>query len=125
MKNHNILAGVGAGLLLLTAVGGAQTPTVPQIQLAVRRPQPGLRFKGEVVHADMGSIIVRDRKNERVIRTFSYSEKAREQMETIMARGGFQFGDKVEIRYEERRDVALEIRGGPSRSTGVKLLHAE
>jgi hypothetical protein len=96
----------------------------PQFQLAAKVPKSGLRFKGEVLHADMGSMTVRDRQNWRVVRTFSYSEKVRGQMQKIIDGGGFQYGDKVDIRYDANHDVALELRGRPAKS-GRTLLHAE
>lgn len=74
------------------------------------------KFKGEVLHANAVQITVRSRENARVVRTFSLSPKMREQMQKIIARGGYQYGDKVEVRYEAGRDLAIKIKGKPSRS---------
>lgn len=103
----------------IAACGGtarAQVSEAPPIRVKVKVPKarPG-RFKGEVLHADSVSMMVRDRKDPRFIRTFTYSPKVKEQMDKIIARGGYQYGDKVEIRYQTGQDVALAIKGRPSK----------
>lgn len=101
----------------IAACGGtarAQVSEAPPIRVKVKVPRPE-RFKGEVLHADSISMMVRDRRDPRFVRTFTYSPKVREQMEKIIARGGYQYGDKVEIRYQAGQDVALAIKGRPSK----------
>ena len=73
-------------------------------------------FDGQVVRADADHIIVRRRDDPRFIRTFSYSPEVRKKMATILERGGYQYGDRVKIRYQTGKDVALAIRGKPSNS---------
>jgi hypothetical protein len=36
-------------------------------------------------------------------------------MQKLLDRGGYQYGDKVEIQHEAGSDVALQIKGKPSR----------
>ncbi|MCL6565819.1 MAG: hypothetical protein K6U09_05275 [Acidobacteriia bacterium] len=71
-------------------------------------------FRGEVIHADAQRIVVRSRENPRIVRTFTYAPALKNKMEALHARGGFQFGDRVQIRHEAGRDVALAIKGKPS-----------
>jgi len=101
----------------IAACGGtacAQVSEAPPIRVKGKAPRSE-RFKGEVLHADSISMMVRDRKDPRFIRTFTYSPKVKEQMGKIIARGGYQYGDKVEIRYQAGQDVALAIKGRPSK----------
>jgi hypothetical protein len=94
----------------------AQMATTPPIVVKTKTPRNNQsRFKGEVLHADAIAIIVRDRKDPRLIRTFTYSVKVKEQMEQILANGGYQYGDRVVIRYENGKDEALAISGRPSK----------
>jgi len=73
-------------------------------------------LKGEVIHADAQSIIVSEPDNERMIHTFTISPTLKDQMQTIVDRGGYQYGDKVKILHEHGQTVALRISGKPSKS---------
>jgi len=72
-------------------------------------------LKGEVIHADAQSIIVSEPNNERMIHTFTISPTLKDQMQTIVDRGGYQYGDKVKILHEHGETVALKISGKPSK----------
>ncbi len=72
-------------------------------------------FRGAVIRADAAQIIVRSRSDSRFVRTFTYSPQARRQVEKVLERGGFRYGDRVRIRYQAGTDVALAIRGKPSK----------
>ncbi len=104
-----------AAVLVAAAVPvNAQLDTSKPIPVKVSKPKT-VWFRGEVMHANPEAITVRSRENERVIRTFTYSPKVRDRMQKLLDRGGYQYGDKVEIQYEAGRDVALQIKGKPSR----------
>jgi len=111
--------------VLLLAASLAAAPLV-RAQVRVGAPvraeplkppeQPVATFAGTVIHADAAGIVVRSRSNLRVIRTFSYSPAVRAKMDKILARGeNYQFDDRVSIRYHPGEQVALEIRGKPSK----------
>ena len=68
-------------------------------------------LKAEVVHADAISIVVREVGNELDIRTFTYGPKAQAQIQKVLDNGGYQYGDKIKIRYMQGRSVALAIGG--------------
>lgn len=103
-----------AGLAVAGGTAYAQVSDAPLIRVKVKTPK-SQHFKGEVLHADAISMVVRDRKDPRFIRTFTYAPKVKEQMDKVLARGGYQYGDKVEIRYQAGDDVALAIKGRPSK----------
>jgi len=73
-------------------------------------------LKAEVVTADRQKIIVREVAHPTTIHTFSYSDKATQQIANVIAAGGYQHGDTVKIRYQPGGTVALSIKGKPSKS---------
>lgn len=74
-----------------------------------------LKFKGEVIHANRLQITVRSRVNERLISTFKLSDELQEKMQKIIDDGGYQYGDRVEIIHMAGSDVAIKIKGKPSK----------
>ncbi len=107
-------------LLLSAALLAAAAPLCAQVDVSkpipVKTVKPKLeRFQGEVVQASAVSISVRSRENERVIRSFTYSAELREKMQRLLESGGYQYGDKVEIQFQTGSDVALRIKGKPSK----------
>lgn len=53
--------------------------------------------------------------NERELHTFYYSPDLRPQMLSILNAGGYQYGDKVTIWHKDGDDVAVKIKGKPSK----------
>jgi len=68
-----------------------------------------------VLHMLYNSIQVQAIANEREIHTFAYSDQIRDKMQKLFDAGGYQYGDKVEIWYQPGGDVALKIKGRPSK----------
>ncbi len=75
----------------------------------------GTWMKAELLHADNNSMVVSEQGNERVIHTFTYSPEVKARMQKIMDSGGYQYGDKIKIRYTPGQTVALKIHGKPSK----------
>jgi hypothetical protein len=73
------------------------------------------KFPGDVLSSTSQSITVRSRDHEQLIRTFTYAANIRDKMQQILDQGGYQYGDKVEIDYQPGTDVALLIKGKPSK----------
>ena len=108
-----------AGTVAVNA--GAQIQTVDTSQpIVVKSSKPEnnkhAKFIGEFVSSTPSSITVRDPKNTYSVRTFSDTPEARATMFRIAARGGYHYGDKIEIEYAIGTDVALKIKGKPSSS---------
>ena len=74
-------------------------------------------MKAEFLHADGNSMVVSEQDNERVIHTFTYSDKVKAKMQKIIDAGGYQYGDKIKILYTPGNTVALKIHGKPSKSS--------
>lgn len=105
---------LGAALALAVTSVSAQVETAKPVKL--KTPKIKIeKFKGEVLSMTNVQMIVRSLENERVIRTFSYTPEVREKMQQIIDKGGYQHGDKVEIHHEPGRDVAVKIKGKPSK----------
>ncbi len=115
MINSSIRAALlGAALAVMATSVSAQVETGKPIQL--KAPKKKIeKFKGEVLSMTNVQIIVRSLENERMIRTFTYTSDVREKMQLIIDKGGYQHGDRVEIHHEPGSDVAIKIRGKPSK----------
>jgi len=72
-------------------------------------------LKAEVIHADQLSLLVREEDNGLNIHTFTYSDRVREKMQAVLEAGGYQYGDKIQVRHMPGKTEALDIRGGPSK----------
>ena len=120
MKRFNIrfeFAGALAALCLALAPSPARAQSIGIAQPIIIKQSPpkGAWLKAEVIHADSTTIMVREQANERKIYTFSYSDKAQAHMDKVMAKGGYQSGDIVKIRYIPGYAVAMDIKGKPSK----------
>ncbi len=121
MTTSNLIRGLAACALLtatfaLCAPAGAQTAADTAAPIVVQeRPSKPVWLKAEVVHADLHTIIVRERDNSMLIHTFTYSEKAQDKMNYIVENGGYQVGDQVSIRWIPGGSEALDIKGRPSK----------
>lgn len=83
-------------------------------------PSPGqsgkiVKTQFEVVAMLYQSLQVRSLANQQELRTFTYSPAVRPQMQKVQSEGGYKYGDKVTVWYHEGVDVALKIRGKPSK----------
>ena len=115
MKKFSLLAlACGAGMLALAATP-ARAQMDPAAPIVVKQTPPkAVWLKATVIHADSNSIVVSEQGNERMIHTFTYTPEVHEQMQAIIEQGGYQYGDKVKIRYMPGKTVALRIHGEPS-----------
>ena len=95
----------------------AAAPIVSDVISSVSaKPKPqGEWLKAEVIHADSNSILVREQDNGMMIHTFTFAPPLKDKMTTIGNKGGYQYGDKVKIRFKPGETQALEIKGKPSK----------
>ncbi len=105
-----------AALGILAAVGLSLAQVNTDKPIPVKKLKPRIaKFKGTFLHANSVAITVRSGENGLMIRTFTLSPDMREKMQKIVDRGVYQYGDKVEIQYEAGTDVAVKIKGKPSK----------
>jgi hypothetical protein len=132
MKAIAKIAGLSAAALVMTGIFSApvraQVPEVVKpviidtaVPIIVNTIKPksktaGLgRFDGYVMHANTIQITVRAKGNDMSLQTFALSERASSEMQTIVDRGGYQYGDKVTVYYDPTSLKALKVKGKPSR----------
>ncbi|MGA2096438.1 MAG: hypothetical protein ABSH39_09090 [Candidatus Acidiferrum sp.] len=78
---------------------------------------PGVaKFEGFVMHANIAQITVRAKGNDMALQTFALSEQVSAKMQAIVDKGGYQYGDKVTIYYDQTNLKALRIKGKPSKA---------
>jgi hypothetical protein len=91
----------------------AQETTGKPITVKVKTPKPPkpkvLTFKGEVLHMDGNSIVVRDPKNTAIVKTFSYTPAVAKKLQKRLARGGYPYGERVSVKYAQGTSVAQGI----------------
>jgi hypothetical protein len=113
MTRNNLLSLVFLAALAGLAAAPAQAQDAP---IVVKQPKvKTAKFKGTVIHANRLQITVRALENERVVRTFQLSGEMQEKMQKIIDKGGYQYGDKVEIHHPQGSEVAVKIKGKPSK----------
>jgi hypothetical protein len=132
MKRVFSIAAIGAlGLTVLgtlsTSRAAAQDPILtpiivsevaPIIVKAVTpKPKPtGLqKFEGYVMHANSAQVTVRAKGNDLGIQTFPLSPAVVAQMQKIIDKGGYQYGDKITVYYDPESHSAMKLKGKPSR----------
>jgi hypothetical protein len=112
--------------LLLLAVGAAWAASAPAPAQEVTRQiipikplhppnEKPVKFRFQVLRMMTTAIQVQSVADEREIHTFAYSDQIRDQMRNLLDQGGYQYGDKVVIEYRPGTEVALKIKGKPSK----------
>ena len=114
------LAVLAAGIVFTPAPAKAQSDQVSPLNtkssiVVKQKAAKPVWLKAEVIHADQLSLLVREEDNGLNIHTFTYSDKAREKIQAVLEAGGYQYGDKIQIRYMPGKTEALDIRGDPSK----------
>jgi hypothetical protein len=107
-----------AGALCAAAVPArAQVTTGPVIKLKPLHTQQAkpAKTRFEVLYMMTTGIQVRSLVNGMEIHTFAYSDQIRDRMLKLIDQGGYQYGDKVVIQYQPGTEVALKIKGKPSK----------
>jgi hypothetical protein len=81
------------------------------------KPLPAgvVRYEGFVMHANTAQITVRAKGSDMTLQTFTLSPNAAARMQQVVDKGGYQYGDKVTIIYNTANQMALKIKGKPSR----------
>lgn len=100
----------------VTAVAVAAPIVIHEITPKKTKSPSGAWMKVEFLHADNNSMVVSEQGNERMIHTFTYNADVKTKMQKIINAGGYQYGDKIKIRYAPGTTVALKIHGKPSKA---------
>ena len=113
---------------LSCSTASAQDPSlvIPVVDTAVPivvntiKPKPlpsGMaKFDGTVMNATSVQITVKAKGDDMAVRTFALSQAASAKMQQTIAKGGYQYGDKVSVLYDQGSQLAVKIKGKPSKS---------
>lgn len=128
MRNRRTIFAVtplllSAMLLCAALLGAMSSPLRAQETVPIAIAKSVLSKSGkppkanfEVLSMLPTGIQVRSLANGYEIHTFSYSDAIRTRMLNMLQKNaGYQYGDKVEIVYEPNSQVALKIKGKPSK----------
>lgn len=115
MKSFSIFA-----LVCSFALAGAALPPIASAQvspvvMAREGSQKPVWLKVEVVRFDRNSLTVRIPGQEARILSFTYAASAQAQVQKVLNKGGYQYGDAIKIRYIPGTSVALRIHGKASK----------
>jgi hypothetical protein len=104
------------GLAFCAGAAAAQVTTAPPVVAKSNQTKTQIvRFRGLVISATSAAITLRSQQNGKMIQTFTYSPQVHEQMLAVIQKGGFQYGDKVDVDYASGTTIALRIHGKPSK----------
>jgi len=117
-----LAAGIGAAPVS-AQVPAAAVPvivdTAAPIVVNAVKPKPknvGLvKFEGYVQNANIAQITVRAKNDETSLQTFTLSQAMSAKMQTIVDKGGFQYGDKVTVYYDPQTKQAMNFKGKVSK----------
>jgi hypothetical protein len=117
-KRFSLLLVAAAALCAAAVSARAQVTTAPVIKLKPVHTQQAkpAKTRFEVLHMMTTGIQVRSLVNGMEIHTFTYSDQIRDAMQKLLDQGGYQYGDQVEIQYQPGTEIALKIKGKPSKS---------
>ena len=128
MKNYKIIAVscmLAGGLAISAGPARAQVgeavvaaPIVTKVisTIAPKGTPKGMSWlKAEVIFASANSIVVREQANGMAIHSFSFAPELKDKMQAVLDKGGYQYGDKVNILYQTGQTVAVRIHGKPSK----------
>ena len=132
MKKLSTIAAVSAlGLSVLGTVlvsrAAAQDPILTPIIVSevepivvkalTPKPKPTTtqKFQGTVMHANAVQVTVRAMGDDMGIQTFPLSPGVTAQMQKIIDKGGYQYGDKITVYYDPQSHTAIKLKGKPSR----------
>jgi len=68
------------------------------------------------MHANTSQFTVRAKGNDLGIQTFALNENVSAQMQKIIDKGGYQYGDKITVYYDPQSKQAVKIKGKPSKA---------
>jgi hypothetical protein len=115
-----------AGLSCSTASAQDPAMVIPVIDTAVPivvntiKPKPlpaGIaKFDGTVMNATSVQITVKAKGEDMSIRTFALAPAASAKMQQTIAKGGYQYGDKVSVLYDQGSLQAVKVKGKASKS---------
>ena len=101
--------------ILTPIIVSEAAPIVAKVLTPKPKNTGTVKFEGYVTNANLAQITVRGKSDELSIQSFALSQDAAAQMQKVIDKGGYQYGDKVTIYYDPQSRQALKIKGKPSK----------
>jgi hypothetical protein len=118
MKRNNLRAlSLAAAIVLCGALLASFAVPVNAQDPPATDPQTSkvIKTRFVVVHMLYQSLQVRTSDDSHDLRTFTYAPAIRDEMQNILNAGGYQYGDRVTVWYKRGENVAIRIKGKPSK----------
>jgi hypothetical protein len=108
---------LAAALALVAALPASSAPAAASPGAPQNAPgsQKIIKTRFSVMNMLYEAIQVRGLVDLREIHTFTYAPEIRDKMQKIFNAGGFHYGDKIEVWYRPGDNVAVKIKGKPSK----------
>jgi hypothetical protein len=114
-KTHALFLAAAFALCSALLAGSAPEARAQNAPALAPQTQKIIKVRFEVLHMLYQSMQVRSLLDMREIHTFAYSPQIRDKMQNIFNAGGYQYGDKVDVWYRSGEEIALKIKGKPSK----------
>ena len=111
MKSFSRFAIVCCLALAGAAFAPMASAQVSPVVMARQTSQKPVWLKVEVMRFNQNSMTVRIPGQETRILTFTFAATAQPQVQKILDKGGYQYGDTVKVKYMPGQSVALAIHG--------------
>jgi hypothetical protein len=115
-KPHTLSLAVALAFCAAALASSAPVASARPSPAPVPQTQPIIKTRFVVLHMLYQLIQVRSLVDMRELHTFTYSPEIRDKMQNVFNAGGYQYGDKVVVWYQRGTNVALKIKGKPSKA---------
>ena len=95
--------------------GEAAAPVITKVLTPKHKNTGAQKFQGYFMNGNIAQVTLRAKGNDLGIQTFPLSQAASVKMQTIIDKGGYQYGDKITVYYDPQTHQALKFKGKPSR----------
>ena len=114
-KTHAVMLAAAVALCGAILASSAPAASAQGAQSTAPQTQPVIKKQFMVQQMLYQLIQVRGIADMREVHTFTFAPEIRDRMQKVFSEGGYQYGDKVVVWYRQGTDVALKIKGKPSK----------
>jgi hypothetical protein len=115
-KTHALLLAAAIALCGMVLAGFAPRTSAQGAPASAPQSEKIIKTHFVVMHMLYQSLQVRSISDARDLHTFTYAPAIRDKMQNILNAGGYQYGDDVVVWYRSGENVALKIKGKPSKT---------
>jgi hypothetical protein len=101
--------------ILTPVIAGEAAPVVTKVITPKHKNTGAQKFQGYFLNGNVAQVTLKAKGDDMAIQTFALSQAAAAKMQTIIDKGGYQYGDKITVYYDPQTRQALKLKGKPSR----------